>query len=167
MMRAAGFLSRRHVGITVTEVAWAARWLCAAVAPKVTAAEIKELRAISGAPMMDCKKALQDPEVAGDLEKAFAWLKERGAVAASKKSGRVAAEGLVSVNVTEDATRAVLVEVRDALPSRFAGCQGHRTQRFVDGIAHAFPVLELALGVQPLAYGPPYSFWFPAAELGD
>jgi hypothetical protein len=112
MMRVAGRLSRRSLAVVVSEAVWGVRSLSAAAPVKVTAAEIKELRTISGAPMMDCKRALQDPEVAGDLEKAFVWLREHGAIAASKKSGRVAAEGLVSVNLNESATRAALVEVR-------------------------------------------------------
>jgi len=58
---------------------------------EITASLVKELREKTGAGMMDCKKALN--EVAGDLEKAVDWLRTKGLSAASKKAGRVAAEG--------------------------------------------------------------------------
>ncbi|NQW09673.1 MAG: elongation factor Ts [Alphaproteobacteria bacterium] len=61
----------------------------------VTAALVKELREKTGAGMMDCKKALT--ETNGDLEAAIDWLRTKGLAAAAKKSGRVAAEGLVAV----------------------------------------------------------------------
>ena len=61
----------------------------------ITAALVKDLRDKTGAGMMDCKKALIDTD--GDLEQAFDWLRKKGLAAAAKKSGRVAAEGLVAV----------------------------------------------------------------------
>ena len=61
----------------------------------VSAAMIKDLRGKTGAGMMDCKKALQETE--GDIEAAVDWLRTKGLAAAAKKSGRVAAEGLVVV----------------------------------------------------------------------
>ncbi len=64
---------------------------------KITAALVSELRQKSGAGMMDCKKALDEND--GDLEAAQDWLRKKGLSAAAKKSGRVAAEGLVSVSV--------------------------------------------------------------------
>ena len=66
----------------------------------ITAALVKELREKSGAGMMDCKKALQ--ETAGDLEAAGDWLRTKGLAAASRKAGRVAAEGLVAVALRND-----------------------------------------------------------------
>ncbi len=63
----------------------------------VTAALVKELREKTGAGMMDCKKALSETD--GDLEAAVDWLRTKGLAAAAKKSGRVAAEGLVGVVV--------------------------------------------------------------------
>ena len=63
----------------------------------VTAALVKELREKSGAGMMDCKKALG--ETNGDMDAAIDWLRTKGLAAAAKKSGRVAAEGLVAVHV--------------------------------------------------------------------
>ena len=63
----------------------------------VTAALVKELREKSGAGMMDCKKALN--ETNGDMDAAVDWLRTKGLAAAAKKSGRVAAEGLVALHV--------------------------------------------------------------------
>ena len=63
----------------------------------VTAALVKELREKSGAGMMDCKKALS--ETGGDMDAAIDWLRTKGLAAAAKKSGRVAAEGLVGLAV--------------------------------------------------------------------
>ena len=62
---------------------------------EVTAALIRELRDVSGAGMMDCKKALIEAE--GNMEGAIDWLRKKGLAAAAKKSGRIAAEGLVGV----------------------------------------------------------------------
>ena len=61
----------------------------------ITAALVKDLREQTGAGMMDCKKALIDTD--GDIEQAIDWLRKKGLAAAAKKSGRVAAEGLVCV----------------------------------------------------------------------
>ena len=74
---------------------------------EITAALVKELREKTGAGMMDCKRALT--ESAGDPEAAFDWLRKKGLSAAAKKSGRVAAEGLVGV--VSDGTRAAMVEI--------------------------------------------------------
>ena len=73
----------------------------------ITAALVKELRESSGAGMMDCKKALSETD--GDLEAAVDWLRKKGLSAAAKKSGRVAAEGLVAVAAA--GTSAAVVEV--------------------------------------------------------
>jgi len=74
---------------------------------EITAALVKDLRDRTGAGMMDCKKALT--EAGGDVEAAIDWLRKKGLAAAAKKSGRVAAEGLVGV--ASAAGRAALVEV--------------------------------------------------------
>ncbi len=63
----------------------------------ITAAQVKELREVTGAGMMDCKAALE--ATAGDIEAAVDWLKAKGLAKAAKKAGRVAAEGLVGVVV--------------------------------------------------------------------
>jgi elongation factor Ts len=75
----------------------------------VSADQVKKLREISGAPMMECKKALE--EAAGDLEQAFTVLRKRGQATAEKKAGRVASEGLVGTYVHAGGKIGVLVEV--------------------------------------------------------
>ena len=75
----------------------------------VTAALVKELRERTGAGMMDCKKVLTETD--GDLEKASELLRERGIAKAAKKSGRVAAEGMVEAYISEDGKVGAIVEV--------------------------------------------------------
>ena len=75
----------------------------------ITAAMVKELREMTGAGMMDCKKALQEAE--GNMEKAVDLLREKGLSKAAKKAGRVAAEGLVAIEMNDDNTVASMVEV--------------------------------------------------------
>jgi elongation factor Ts len=75
----------------------------------VTAELVKQLRERTGAGMMDCKKALT--EANGDMEKAIEVLREKGLAAAAKKSGRIAAEGLVEAYIHGDGRIGVLVEV--------------------------------------------------------
>ncbi len=73
----------------------------------VTAAMVKELRASTGAGMMDCKKALTEAD--GDMAKAVEVLREKGLAKAAKKAGRIAAEGMVATFV--DGNTAAIVEV--------------------------------------------------------
>lgn len=75
----------------------------------ISASMVKELRERTGAGMMDCKKALN--EVNGDMEKAIEYLREKGLAAASKKAGRVAAEGTVTSYIHGAGRVGVLVEV--------------------------------------------------------
>ncbi len=75
----------------------------------VTASLVKELREKTGAGMMDCKKVLTETD--GDLEKAAELLRERGIAKAAKKSGRVAAEGMVEAYIAEDGKVGAVVEV--------------------------------------------------------
>ena len=70
---------------------------------------VKELREMTGAGMMDCKKALTATE--GDMDKAVEFLREKGLATAQKKASRVAAEGLCKTLVSEDGKKAVVVEV--------------------------------------------------------
>lgn len=70
---------------------------------------IKELREKSGAGMLDCKKALN--ECNGDIEESMKYLREAGLAKAAKKSGNVAAEGLVTILVNEDNTKATMTEI--------------------------------------------------------
>ena len=73
----------------------------------ITAAQVKELRELTGAGMMDCKKALVECE--GDVKKAIDWLREKGISKAAKKEGRTAAEGLSKVVVKGN--KAAVVEI--------------------------------------------------------
>ena len=75
----------------------------------ITAAQVKELREMTGAGMMDCKKALTKTE--GDMDAAVEFLRENGLAKAAKKAGRIAAEGLVAVALSDDAKEAAIVEV--------------------------------------------------------
>lgn len=75
----------------------------------ITAELVKQLREMTGAGMMDCKKALTETD--GDLDKAVTFLREKGIASAAKKSSRVAAEGSVGTYVSEDGRTAVIVEV--------------------------------------------------------
>lgn len=75
----------------------------------VTAAMVKELREMTGAGMMDCKKALSATD--GDMDKAVEFLREKGLAGAAKKAGRIAAEGIVATDLTADGKKAVVVEV--------------------------------------------------------
>lgn len=74
---------------------------------EITAVMVRELRESTGAGMMDCKKALT--EASGDMEAAIDWLRKKGLSQAAKKSGRVAAEGLVAVASAKN--KAAMVEV--------------------------------------------------------
>ncbi len=76
---------------------------------EIPAKLVAELRARTGAGMMDCKKALQ--ETGGDLEKAVDLLRQRGAVKAEKRAGREASEGVIGSYVHHDGSIGVLVEV--------------------------------------------------------
>ena len=75
----------------------------------ITAAMVKELREMTGAGMMDCKKALAATE--GNMEAAVDFLREKGLATAQKKASRIAAEGIVATALSEDGKKAVAVEV--------------------------------------------------------
>ncbi|CEH35040.1 translation elongation factor Ts [Romboutsia lituseburensis] len=75
----------------------------------ITAQMVKELRESTGAGMMDCKKALQEAE--GNMERAIDLLREKGLSKAAKKADRIAAEGLVAIEINADNTVAAVVEV--------------------------------------------------------
>ena len=76
---------------------------------EITAAAVKQLRELTGAGFMDCKRALE--EAGGDVDKAVASLREKGLAAAQKKSGREAREGLVSSYIHPGGRLGVLIEV--------------------------------------------------------
>ncbi len=75
----------------------------------ISASQVKELREVTGAGMMDCKKVLTETD--GNMEKAIELLRERGIAKAAKKSDRIAAEGIVSAYVSDDKKIGAIVEV--------------------------------------------------------
>jgi elongation factor Ts len=75
----------------------------------ITAAQVNELRKVTGAGLMDCKKALM--ESGGDHEQAIDYLRKKGLAAASKKAGRIATEGLVGSYIHAGGKIGVLIEV--------------------------------------------------------
>jgi elongation factor Ts len=76
---------------------------------EITASMVKELREVSGAGMMDCKKALAACD--GDMQKSIDFLREKGLAQAAKKSDRIAAEGLTAMAITADGRKGSVVEV--------------------------------------------------------
>lgn len=120
----------------------------------ITASQVKELREKSGAGMMDCKTALTENN--GDMEAAIDWLRAKGISKAEKKSGRVAAEGLIGM-AQEDA-RAVLVEVNSetdfvAKNEQFQDLVRRiaRTALATDGSVEAVSAATLEGGDKPVA----------------
>lgn len=101
----------------------------------ITAALVKDLRDKTGAGMMDCKKALTDTD--GDVEQAIDWLRKKGLAAAAKKSGRVAAEGLVAVASAPGKAAVVEVNAETDFVSR-----NETFQAFVEEVAK----IALAVG---------------------
>ncbi len=95
----------------------------------MNASLIKELRDISGAGMMDCKKALE--ENGNDIKKATEWLREKGIAKAAKKAGRIAAEGLSTVVV--DGNKAVILEVN--CETDFVA-KNEKFQKFISDVAN-------------------------------
>jgi len=75
----------------------------------ISAADVKSLREATGAGMMDCKKALNEND--GDMEKAMAWLREKGMAKAAKRAGKVAAEGAVFSYIHMGGKIGVLCEI--------------------------------------------------------
>lgn len=108
---------------------------------QITAALVKELREKSGAGMMDCKKALAEND--GNLEAAVDWLRTKGLAAAAKKSGRVAAEGLVAVKAA--GTKAAVIEINSE--TDFVA-RNEKFQNFVGDLAGV--VLEVGTDVDAI-----------------
>ena len=100
------------------------------VRTNVTAQLVKELREKSGAPMMDCKKALSSPEVAGNIPKALDWLRTKGIVRAASNADRQALEGLIAVYIKGN--KGTILEVNSE--TDFVG-RNDRFQAFVTLIA--------------------------------
>ena len=95
----------------------------------ITAAMVKELREMTGAGMMDCKKALN--ETAGDMDAAVEFLRKNGQAKAEKKAGRIAAEGLCAVVLKDDQTAAVV----DVNSETDFFAKNSTFQEFVDAVA--------------------------------
>ena len=112
---------------------------------EITAASVKELREISGAGMMDCKKALGETD--GNMDAAVDWLRTKGLATAAKKAGRTASEGLVGVVVSGNTGAAVEVNSETDFVAKNDQFQG-----FVRGVT------ELALthndSIEALAAAP-------------
>ena len=106
----------------------------------ITAQQVKELRDRTGAGMMDCKNALTEAD--GDIEKAMVLLRKKGLASAEKKSGRVAAEGMIGHYVHGDGVIGVLVEVN---------CETDFAARNVE-----FQALVKDLAMHIAAQDPPY-----------
>ena len=96
----------------------------------ISASMVKELREMTGAGMMDCKKALTATE--GDMDKAVDYLRENGLAKAEKKAGRIAAEGIVKTNISADKKRASIVEVNSE--TDFVA-KNEKFQAFVEAVA--------------------------------
>ncbi|MBO4496406.1 MAG: elongation factor Ts [Clostridiales bacterium] len=96
----------------------------------ISAAQVKELRDMTGSGIMDCKRALQESD--GDIEKAVAWLREKGIAKAEKKSTRVAAEGAVIAKISDDKKSGVLVEIN--IETDFAA-NTDKFKAFTDAVA--------------------------------
>ncbi len=97
---------------------------------EISAAQVKELRDMTGSGIMDCKRALQESE--GDIEKAVAWLREKGIAKAEKKSARVAAEGAVIAKIADDKKSGALVEIN--IETDFAA-NTDKFKAFTDAVA--------------------------------
>jgi len=94
--------------------------------------DIKKLREMTDAGMMDCKKALAESD--GDMDKAVAWLRDKGMGAAAKKAGKVAAEGAIGVKV--DGKKAVIVEINSQ--TDFVAQNDKFVALMNDVVSHAF-----------------------------
>jgi elongation factor Ts len=113
---------------------------------EITAVLVKELRDRTGAGMMDCKRALA--ESSGEMEPAIDWLRKKGLAAAAKKSGRIAAEGLIGV--TSAPGRGAMVEVN--AETDFVA-RNERFQEFVETVARiALAVGDDVAAIQAAAY---------------
>ncbi len=107
----------------------------------VTIDMIKELREKTGSGMMDCKKALT--ETNGDMDKAVAWLREKGIASADKKSSRIAAEGIVDAYIHAGGRVGVLIEVN--IETDFAA-KNEDFRRMVRDLAMQIAAMNPALG---------------------
>ncbi|MCJ9428750.1 translation elongation factor Ts [Kordiimonas marina] len=123
---------------------------------QITAALVKELREKSGAGMMDCKKALAEND--GDLEAAVDWLRTKGLAAAAKKSGRIAAEGLVGIKAEGNKAAAIEVNSETDFVAR-----NELFQKFVSDLAGV--AFEVGTDVEAIKAAPYPGAGKPVAEV--
>ena len=115
-------------------------------ATQITAAQVKDLRERTGAPMMECKKFLLATE--GDMEQAIIEMRKAGQTKADKKADRVAAEGIVVLVVSDDRRHAVLLEVNSetdfvARDSNFVDFSNMVAKKALEmGVTEVSPLLE-------------------------
>jgi elongation factor Ts len=115
--------------------------------------DIKKLREMTDAGMMDCKKALSASD--GDMDKAVAWLRDQGMGAAAKKAGKVAAEGAIGVKV--DGKKAVIVEINSqtdfvAQNEKFLSLMSDVIEHtFADSISNAEDINASTINGEPFA----------------
>lgn len=105
---------------------------------QITASMVKELRERTGSGMMECKKALQEAE--GNIDTAIENMRKSGLAKADKKAGRVAAEGRVAIEISEDGKKAVILE---------ANCETDFVSGGDDFMAFVSSVAKVALANQP------------------
>lgn len=119
----------------------------AGMSTQVSMEMIKALRIKTGCPIKDCRNALADEEVNGDLEKAVEWLRKKGMATAAKKSGRPAADGLVSLALSQDGRQGVLLEVCPA-PTHALGSRVRHAMRATCWLADTSPAPLACRAVQ-------------------
>ena len=118
----------------------------------VSAALVKELRERTGAGMMDCKKALDETQ--GDLDAAIEFLRVKGMAGADKKAGRVAAEGVIAIAISDDKKSAAIAEVNCETDFVAKGDEFQGFANEVAAIALAHQMLSIEdLGNQTMASG--------------
>lgn len=113
---------------------------------KISASSVKALRDSTGAPMMDCKKALSESE--GDMDKAIDWLRAKGIAKAAKSTDREASEGLIAIHINKALTKAVLVEINSE--TDFVARNAH-FHTFVETIAkHSYSQINFQEGTREI-----------------
>ena len=105
---------------------------------QITAADVSKLRKITGAGMMDCKKALE--EANGDYDKAIEIIRKKGQAVANKRADREASEGVVLAKVTSDSTRGVMIVLN---------CETDFVAKNQNFVAFAGKILDIALNQKP------------------
>ena len=132
-------VARAH-GMRGLESTWGPKPMFAAFSSGTDLGSIKELRQMTGSPMMECKKALQ--ECSGDVDGAVDWLRKRGVMAATKKSSRNASEGVIAIH--KKANAAVMVEINSE--TDFAARNDAFRALAENVTEHAFRALETSGG---------------------